>query len=287
VGHVPFQAETFNELLFKIVLETPPPLQDQLPGIDPSFVALVNKGMARDPDERYATAAEFQNALRQWLGGAVIPAGRTVNVGTPNVLDKTALPGPGMQTPFNQTPAQGASHKTRTAGATAEGQNAEDALPIRKSPPIALIVGAGAAVLALVGVVVALSGGGESDADEAVLEAADSADAAAKKNDEERSAAILALAEERAKAEEARLRAEQAQAEAVKNKNDLQAQVKAAAAKAEAAEAAAAAAPPAVRPRPSPRPAPANPAPAPAAAPAPRPAPAPAKSGGRIITTDL
>jgi serine/threonine-protein kinase len=89
VGHVPFQAETFNELLFKIVLETPPPLQDQLPGIDPSFVALVNKGMARDPDERYATAAEFQNALRQWLGGAVIPAGRTVNVGTPNVLDKT------------------------------------------------------------------------------------------------------------------------------------------------------------------------------------------------------
>lgn len=285
VGHVPFQAETFNELLFKIVLETPPPLEAKVQGIDPSFVAIVNKAMARDPDQRYSSAEEFQTALRQWLGGAAIPAGRTVSVGTPDGFDRTALPGPGMRGPFNQTPAQGVSHGTPATSGEWEKENTSAGLPVKKGPPVALIAGAFVAVVALVGASIAFS----SASDEAEVAAAAeaekerAADEAAKKAEEERSAALKALEEERAKAEEARKRAEEARVEAEKNKNDLEAQTRAAAAakEAEAKEKAAAAAAAAARPRPSPAPAPANPAPAP------RPAPAPAKSGGRIITTDL
>src|SRR5262249_52432717 len=51
-GRVPFQAETFNELLFKIALESPEPAELVAPGIDPTFAALITRAMARDPAGR-------------------------------------------------------------------------------------------------------------------------------------------------------------------------------------------------------------------------------------------
>jgi len=77
-GQVPFDAGTFNELIFRIVLESPPPLESFLPDVDPGFVAIVNKAMAREPDERYQSARELHDALAQWLTRAT---GRTVAPG--------------------------------------------------------------------------------------------------------------------------------------------------------------------------------------------------------------
>ncbi len=65
-GVVPFNAETFNELLFKIVLESPPPVEERVPGIDLDFAAIVRKSMERDADDRYATAEEFRAAILKW-----------------------------------------------------------------------------------------------------------------------------------------------------------------------------------------------------------------------------
>jgi len=69
-GEVPFNADTFNELLFKIVLETARPVETVVPGIDPGFAAIVNKSMAREPASRFQSAREFQQALEQWAAGA-------------------------------------------------------------------------------------------------------------------------------------------------------------------------------------------------------------------------
>jgi eukaryotic-like serine/threonine-protein kinase len=69
-GEVPFNADTFNELLFKIVLEQARPVEQVVPGIDPNFAAIVNKSMARDPAARFQSAREFQQALEQWAAGA-------------------------------------------------------------------------------------------------------------------------------------------------------------------------------------------------------------------------
>ncbi len=68
-GQVPFSADTFNELLFKIVLEEPKPLSVVDPSIDPGFAAIVIKAMARDPAHRFQNAREFQQALTQWASG--------------------------------------------------------------------------------------------------------------------------------------------------------------------------------------------------------------------------
>ena len=69
-GQVPFNADTFNELLFKIVLEEPRPIEQLVPEIDSNFAAIINKAMARDPATRFQSAREFQIALEQWANGA-------------------------------------------------------------------------------------------------------------------------------------------------------------------------------------------------------------------------
>jgi serine/threonine protein kinase len=66
-GQVPFQADTFNELMFKIVLETPPDPETLVQGLDPRFAAIIRKAMAREADARFQSAAEFQAAISGWL----------------------------------------------------------------------------------------------------------------------------------------------------------------------------------------------------------------------------
>jgi serine/threonine-protein kinase len=66
-GQVPFDAGTFNELIFRIVLESPPPLESFRPDLDRGFVGIVHKAMAREPDERWRDAHEMHDALAQWL----------------------------------------------------------------------------------------------------------------------------------------------------------------------------------------------------------------------------
>ncbi|MFZ5897243.1 MAG: protein kinase domain-containing protein [Myxococcota bacterium] len=73
-GKVPFDAETFNELLFKIVLETPRPIEELVPGVDPNLCGIVRRAMAREPNERFQSAAEFRAALDQWASGAGMTA---------------------------------------------------------------------------------------------------------------------------------------------------------------------------------------------------------------------
>jgi serine/threonine protein kinase len=120
-GQVPFSADTFNELLFKIVLEEPKPLAQVDPSIDPAFAAIVTKAMARDPANRFQTAVEFQQALGAWasgqgatlasgiqpsaqqLGSSAMrqPAAPTLGTGTPGVWSQT---GPNLDAGLDTIP---------------------------------------------------------------------------------------------------------------------------------------------------------------------------------------
>jgi serine/threonine-protein kinase len=72
-GQVPYQAETFNELLFKIVLEVAPPPQTYVPDLDPDFAAIIQRAMAREPEQRYTSCAEFKDALLRYQASRVNP----------------------------------------------------------------------------------------------------------------------------------------------------------------------------------------------------------------------
>jgi serine/threonine-protein kinase len=103
-GQVPFQADTFNELMFKIVLEPPPDPEALVQGLDPRFAAIIKKAMAREPDARYPNAAAFQQAVADWMtaagvGGAAFtqaPAPRPPMLSGPDLLAST---GPVPQPP--------------------------------------------------------------------------------------------------------------------------------------------------------------------------------------------
>jgi serine/threonine-protein kinase len=98
-GQVPYNAETFNELLFKIVLEAAPPLQTYVPDIDPEFAAIVQRAMAREPDKRFPTCAQFRDALLQYQATRLAapapraPAQHDPFVARTEVIDLSALPG--------------------------------------------------------------------------------------------------------------------------------------------------------------------------------------------------
>lgn len=99
-GQVPFNADTFNELLFKIVLETPPPALQLVPDLDPGFAAIVDKAMAREPGHRYQTCAEFREALEAWAQGQPITVAAP-RAPSPSVV---GLPASAPNAALNTTP---------------------------------------------------------------------------------------------------------------------------------------------------------------------------------------
>jgi serine/threonine protein kinase/tetratricopeptide (TPR) repeat protein len=62
-GHKPFEAETTPSVLFQVVHKEPPPVHRWAPETPPSLVAVVDKALRKDRDQRYATATEMRTAL--------------------------------------------------------------------------------------------------------------------------------------------------------------------------------------------------------------------------------
>ncbi|MFP6686090.1 MAG: serine/threonine-protein kinase, partial [Polyangiaceae bacterium] len=95
-GRVPFNASSFNELLFKIALESPEPIQDLCPNCPPEMVQIVDRAMQRQPESRFQCARDFQQAildLEPILGTVPAPAGRS------SQLPAVRPSSPGLGTP--------------------------------------------------------------------------------------------------------------------------------------------------------------------------------------------
>jgi serine/threonine-protein kinase len=113
-GRVPFDAGTFNQLMFKIVLSEVPPPETIVPDLDPAFSSIIAKSMARDLTSRFQTTGDFIRALDAWMhsgasvslppaadaaSAGLLPAGsagaRSAMGSQTNVNRGTATPGPG------------------------------------------------------------------------------------------------------------------------------------------------------------------------------------------------
>ncbi len=64
-GRTPFTSDSgeFTEILFKLFTQDPPPIRSIRGDLSPGLAAVVHKALARDPNNRYATAADFALAL--------------------------------------------------------------------------------------------------------------------------------------------------------------------------------------------------------------------------------
>jgi hypothetical protein len=226
-GRVPFNADTFNELLFKIVLETPQPIEQVVPDSDPQLNAIITKAMAREPAHRYQTAKEFQSVLDDWASGAGVPANvqrlgvtpaatghmpavaglgasRGMAGSSPGLAGSSpglggSSPGLGGSSPgLGATPGaprQGSLSGTGTPGTWA---NTPAVAPVDAAPPKrgnGMIIGASVAgLLALAGVGVAVTKMGGGDA--AAASSAPAAQPAGPSIEDVKAAAAAAAAEE-------------------------------------------------------------------------------------------
>jgi len=145
-GRVPFDAGTFNQLMFKIVLADVPPPQSIVPDLDPAFASIISKSMARDLAHRFQSTTEVLQAIDAWLasGQAVTlpPAAEAAMAGHLPHGARAA-----MASVNDVVPVRG----EKTAGSWATSQSGSIAPAPKKSaaPLIAAVLGA--SVLALGG----------------------------------------------------------------------------------------------------------------------------------------
>jgi len=275
-GRVPFDGETFNELLFKIVLEPVPPLSTVVPDIDPDFEKLVRKSMARDPADRFQSAAEMQAALRAWLDGAPVPLlSDTHSAGMAGPGDggtNGTTPSPNQAPEIGRTVVDGTPGKTHGAWANTNGD-----VPAAANSKKWVALAAAALLLAGGGVFLLQSNQAASDAAMAAAQASEERERALvekmRADELERLEADKARAEtDKEEAERAKAEAEKAAVDAKQTAAELALQQQEAKRKEEEEELAKARARAVSRPRPK-------------AAPTPAPSPTPAR--GRKFRSEL
>jgi hypothetical protein len=66
-SEVPFPGENFVAVAMRHINEPPPPLRDKRPDVSPRLEAAVQKAMAKDPDDRFPTMADFCRELEACL----------------------------------------------------------------------------------------------------------------------------------------------------------------------------------------------------------------------------
>jgi serine/threonine-protein kinase len=154
-GQVPFDAATFNQLMFKIVLSEVPTPESFVPDLDPAFSTIVSKAMARDVNVRFQSAQDFIKALDDWLAhGAAVsmpPPGahQAVQAKIPSDA-RGALVGvtnPGDSNPAVAGRAGGSAQGTAGSWATSQ----VDEAPPKKSGKGAVIAAATVAGMLVLG----------------------------------------------------------------------------------------------------------------------------------------
>jgi serine/threonine-protein kinase len=165
-GQVPFEAGTFNQLMFKIVLSDVPSPEALVPDLDPAFASLVSKAMARDVNVRFQSTEDLITALDAWLE-------RGASVSLPPPEEGRASQ---VHIPAN---ARGALHGVTNAGAPLAGgsamaagrgtagswaTSAAEAAPPAKKFGTGVMIAAAAAVLLLGGGAALAFMGGKKDA---------------------------------------------------------------------------------------------------------------------------
>lgn len=63
-GKRPFNEKTTRQFIMKILNKMPPPVNELNPAVPPELAAILERAMAKEPEERFATPQEFEHALK-------------------------------------------------------------------------------------------------------------------------------------------------------------------------------------------------------------------------------
>ncbi len=116
-GRLPFDSESPMGMVMQHINETPPPLEQFVPSLLPSLDVVINKALAKQPEARFASAAEMAAALRQIIGMEAFVGAPTVSPPPP-----VATPTPSTPTATPSTPGT-ASRPKRETGEDEDGDD--------------------------------------------------------------------------------------------------------------------------------------------------------------------
>jgi WD40 repeat protein/serine/threonine protein kinase len=74
-GAPPFRG-TSQDILLRLLVTAPPPIEERQPGVPADLAAIVRKAMAREPSERYPSAGELARDLQRFQAGRLVGARR-------------------------------------------------------------------------------------------------------------------------------------------------------------------------------------------------------------------
>jgi serine/threonine-protein kinase len=66
-GKLPFEGDSMAQLMFKIANEAHPDIRSIQADLPENLVAIIDKVLTKDPDQRYQTGAEFARDIRTCL----------------------------------------------------------------------------------------------------------------------------------------------------------------------------------------------------------------------------
>ncbi|MBI2892063.1 MAG: protein kinase [Deltaproteobacteria bacterium] len=102
-GRAPHAGRSYEDLVVRVCTEKPRPLADVAPSVPPLLCGIVDRGLARDQDARWQSAAELAQALRSALGigappvAAVRTAPQPEVAAPPSVTPRPAIVSPGVE----------------------------------------------------------------------------------------------------------------------------------------------------------------------------------------------
>ncbi len=149
-GGLPFNAESYPALMVKILLEPPPRLNAYRPDLPVALEGVVERALAKKPEERFQTMAELSAALAPF---AHITGAKVVSVRPPGSVPSTPTPAPdgsGTAPYYGGPPAADSVAPPAALGGTAPAwsNTLAPSVPTRGRAPV--LVGAVALGVALV-----------------------------------------------------------------------------------------------------------------------------------------
>ncbi|MEZ5403570.1 MAG: serine/threonine-protein kinase [Bryobacteraceae bacterium] len=108
-GHVPFEREREVDLIQAHIRDLPPPMSSHGRAVSPAVEAVTMRALAKDPAERFANAAAFQQALSEAVSnpGATPQTAWTADAGAPSMWSQFSgytIPLPGVPARFSKAP---------------------------------------------------------------------------------------------------------------------------------------------------------------------------------------
>lgn len=159
-GFPPYKAETASQYMYMHLLEPPPSVRKHRAELPAEIEALINKAIAKEPDDRYQTATALYQAFHTVTGGptthsSALDPSATIKLSSPTTSDTSQK---GMN---NTNPSASTRRYNPADGEMGQVVQQAEAVTKPKSPPI-IIAGIVGVVVVIVGLVVALAskGGG-------------------------------------------------------------------------------------------------------------------------------